>query len=161
MQYSNADILSAILNRFLQPVVIQFAQAKMNTIPFVQSIQNKLISSGWVSPSWNITNEISPLIEPITGKIVGPMIKKYVSSIPDEAIPEMAHSFVDNAIANNGIVLMEGKLRFEKSDMEELKKLLNYNLPLQNKEEYQVITTEPQNINQNGAEVTTDTKQAL
>lgn len=155
MQYTNAQILSAVLNKFLQPVVMQFASAKMNTLPFIQSLQNKFIASGWVSPSWNIAQELAPIIEPITSNLMEPFLKKYLSDVPDEAIPQLAHSFVDNAIANNGISLMEGRLTFDKNDMEELKKLLLYNLPLKQTEEYQVLLTPPK-PQENGTEATTN-----
>lgn len=155
MQYSNAQILSAVLNKFLQPVVIQFASAKMNTLPFIQSLQNKFIASGWVSPNWNVAQELAPIIEPITSNLMEPFLKKYLSGVPDEAIPQIAHSFVDNAIANNGISLMEGRLVFDRNDMEELKKLLLYNLPIKQTEEYQVLLTPPK-PKEDGTEVTTN-----
>ena len=37
-------------------------------------------------------------------------------------------------------VTMEGNIVFEREDMEELAKLLRYNLPMNEKEEYNVIT---------------------
>ena len=54
----------------------------------------------------------------------------------------MAHSLVGKAIADNGLALFEGNLVFEKEDMEELKKLLDYNLPLTKTEAY-VVKTAP------------------
>lgn len=143
MTYTNSQILSAVLNKYLQPVVVQFAQMKMGSLPFVQAIENKVRSMGFVSGNWSLINEVAPLIEPITGNLVQPMINKYLSQIPDAAIPEMAHSIVDKAIANGGLSLMEGRLQFEKEDLIELKKLLDWNLPLVKEEEYQVVMSEP------------------
>lgn len=141
MQYSNSQILSAVLNKWLQPVVLQLSQAKMSSFPFIQALENKAKSTGWVSPNWSLASELSPLVEPITNSIMQPMLNKYLSSVPDEAIPSMAHSIVDKALADGKLEVMEGRLTFEKEDLTELKNLLNYNLPLKNDMEYKVKTT--------------------
>ena len=36
--YTNSQILSAVLNKWLQPVVQQFSAQKMGSFPFVQMI---------------------------------------------------------------------------------------------------------------------------
>lgn len=141
MQYTNSQILSAVLNKWLQPVVIQLSQAKLASFPFVQAIENKVKNIGFVSPNWSLTQELSPLIEPITNSIVQPMLGKYLANVPDDAIPAMAHGIVDKALANGKLELMEGKLIFDKEDLTELKKLLEYNLPLKQEVEYHVKTT--------------------
>lgn len=145
MQYTNSQILAAVLNRWLQPVVLQLSQAKMSSFPMFQMIENKVRQMGIVSPNWSLTQELAPMIEPITNSIVQPMLGKYLSNVPDESIPAMAHGIVDKAMADGRLKLMDGKLIFEKEDLEELKNLLNYNLPISKKEEYQVITS-PQDI---------------
>lgn len=146
MTYTNADILSAVLNRYLQPVIQQLAASKMQSFSFVQALESKVKSSGWVSSNWSLMSEISPLIEPITGNILQPMLKNYLSQVPDEQIPIMAHGIVDGALKNGQLSLFEGKLQFEREDLEELKRLLNYNLPLteQNKG-YEVKLSAPVN----------------
>lgn len=141
MQYTNAQILSAVLNKWLQPVVLQLSQTKMQSFGFVQAIENKVRSTGWVSPNWNLTRELAPIIEPITNSIVQPMLNKYLSNVPDEAIPAMAHGIIDKAMADGQLELMEGKFVFEKEDLQDLKNLLNYNLPLPEASEYKVITS--------------------
>ena len=59
----------------------------------------------------------------------------------------MAHGLVDKAIQNGGLELMEGRLKFDMNDLRELKNLLDYNLPLQKKEEYEVITSKKKEEN--------------
>ena len=142
MNHTNAQILSAVLNHWLQPVARQFAGRKLASLPFVQAVENKIRVTGWVSPSWSMPEELSPLMENMTGTLLQPLLDSYLSRIPDEAIPEMAHSLVGKAIADNGLALFEGNLVFEKEDMEELKKLLDYNLPLTKTEAY-VVKTAP------------------
>lgn len=144
MQYTNSQILSAVLNKWLQPVVLQLSQAKMSSFPFVQALENKMKSTGWVSPNWSLTQELAPMIEPITNSIVQPMLSKYLSTVPDEAIPSMAHGIIDKALSNGKLELMEGKLIFDKDDLTELKNLLDYNLPLKQTETYNVITSSPE-----------------
>lgn len=141
MQYTNAQILAAVMNKWLQPVVLQFSQMKMSSFPFVQALETKMKNTGWVSPNWSLTRELAPMIEPITNSIVQPMLNRYLANVPDEAIPAMAHGIIDSAMANGKLELMEGKLIFDKEDLTELKNLLNYNLPLKETEEYKVKTS--------------------
>lgn len=147
MQYTNSQILAAVLNKWLQPVVLQLSQAKMASFPFVQAIENKVKSTGFVSPNWSLTQELSPIIEPITNSIVQPMLNRYLANVPDEAIPKMAHGIIDKALADGKLELMEGKLIFDQNDLTELKNLLNYNLPLKDNEEYKVITSPQETVN--------------
>ena len=137
---NNAYKLSAVLTQWINPVVQQFAAGRMASLPFVQLIENKVKSSGWVSPAWSLASEISPLLNNVSGALVQPLLQRYISSVPDEQLPKMAHSIVDEAIKQGSLSLMEGRVVFEKEDLEELKQLLNYNLPLSQEEEYEVIT---------------------
>lgn len=51
---------------------------------------------------------------------------------------------IDDAIKNGGLSLFEGKVEFEPEDLEELKTLLKYNLPIQESAaSYSVLTEEP------------------
>lgn len=137
---NNAYKLSAVLTQWINPVVQQFAAGRMASLPFVQLIENKVKSSGWVSPAWSLASEISPLLNNVSGALVQPLLQRYISSVPDEQLPKMAHSIVDEAIKQGSLSLMEGRVVLEKEDLEELKQLLNYNLPLSQEEEYEVIT---------------------
>lgn len=137
---TNAQKLSAVLTTWINPVVQQFAAGRMSTLPFVQLIENRVKSSGWVSPAWSLASEISPLLNNVSGALVQPLLQRYISSVPDEQLPKMAHSIVDEAIKQGSLSLMEGRVVLEKEDLEELKQLLNYNLPLCQEEEYEVIT---------------------
>ena len=137
---NNAYKLSAVLTQWINPVVQQFAAGRMASLPFVQLIENKVKSSGWVSPAWSLASEISPLLNNVSGALVQPLLQRYISSVPDEQLPKMAHRIVDEAIKQGSLSLMEGRAVFEKEDLEELKQLLNYNLPLSQEEEYEVIT---------------------
>lgn len=140
MAYTNSQILSAVMNKWLQPMVSQLASGRLQSLPFIQAIDNKVRSMGWVSPNWSIVSEFSPMIEPITGSIVEPMLNGYLSRIPDSAIPAMAHNIIDKALENGELSIFEGKITFDRSDLEQLKRLLDYNLPLKKEEAYTVKT---------------------
>lgn len=138
--FTNSQILSAVLNKWVQPLIQSLAGAKLMQLPFLANIEAKVKSTGWVSPMWSLSKEISPLMGGLTGKIVEPLLANYLSGVPDNMIPQLAHSLVDNAIQNGELSLFEGKVVFELDDLQELKELLRYNLPIQVTKEYEVIT---------------------
>lgn len=138
---TNARILGAVLNKWAQPLVASFIGANIQSVPFVQGLQNKVRSMGWVSPNWSIMSEISPLMESVTGNIIAPMIERYVSGMDDASIPKMAHAIVDDALKNGELSLFEGKVVFEEADLRNLKRLLELNLPYDVNEDV-IIKTE-------------------
>lgn len=139
--YSNADILSAVINKWAQPLVGTFINGHMQSFPFVQGLQNKVRAMGWVSPNWTLFAELAPLMEGISGNILSPILSRYLSQVDDSSIPKMAHSIVDNALKNGELSLLEGKVIFEESDLKQLKRLLDLNLPY-NPEEDIIVKTE-------------------
>lgn len=72
--------------------------------------------------------------------MVQPMLEGYLKKVPDAAIPEIAHGIVDKALEKGELSIFEGKITFDRGDLEELKKLLNYNLPLKKNDGYEVKT---------------------
>ena len=95
---------------------------------------------GWVSPKWTLLGEVSPLIESVTGNLVAPMIERYLAGLNDEAIPGMVHKIIDDAIKNGELILFEGKIVFEREDLQQLKRLLDLNLPYDPNEEVDIKT---------------------
>jgi hypothetical protein len=140
--YSNREILAAVLTKWAEPVIQEFVGAKMGTLPFVANIEQKLKASGWVSPMWSVGSEFGPLLSKVAAPVVEPLVAQYLSGFPDEAIPQMVHSIVENAVKQGSLSLFEGKVEFEKEDLEELQKLLRYNLPIKKTMGYQVLTEE-------------------
>ena len=142
--YSNAQKLAAVLNKWAQPAIQVLLGTRLGQLPFIANIDAKLRSTGWVSPMWSISKEISPLLDGLSSSLVEPMLARYLQGIPDEAIPELAHKVVEDAIRNGGLSLFEGKVEFETDDLEELRTLLRYNLPVPEKTgSYEVLTEEP------------------
>ena len=140
--FSNRQILSAVISRWLQPAINDMASAKLMQLPFFANIDAKVRATGWVSPMWSMANEVAPLLGGVTTQLVEPMISQYLQGIPDEAIPKMAHQLVENAIRRGQLTLFEGNVVFELCDLEELQKLLKYNLPIKEEECYKVKLNE-------------------
>ena len=140
--YTNRQILAAVLNKWLQPALQQMASTKLMQLPFLANIEAKVRSTGWVSPMWSLGKEVAPLLGGVTTQLVEPMISQYLQGIPDQAIPKMAHQLVENAIKQGQLTLFEGNVVFELCDLEELQKLLKYNLPIKEEECYKVKLNE-------------------
>jgi hypothetical protein len=136
---TNAQILSGVLAKWGQPIITTIASGKLTKLPFLANIEAKIKSTGWVSPMWNLTQDIMPLLGGMSSSIIEPIIANYLKNVPDEMIPQLAHSIVENGIKNGGISLFEDNIEFEVEDLEELRKLLRYNLPIVATETYQVI----------------------
>lgn len=141
-QYTNSQVLSAVINKWAQPMIQSFAGSKMSSLPFIQGLENKIRSTGWVSQKWCLLPEISPIMESLTGKLVAPILNAQFAKMDDKAIPDIAHSVVDNAIGQGKLSLFEGKVEIELDDLQELKRLLNLNLPISEADAgvYEVIT---------------------
>lgn len=140
IMFTNAQILSAVINKWSQPFVKTMLSGKFNSIGFLHNLEAKIKATGWVGPNYQLMQDLSPLIDSITGSVVTPMLTRYLSQIDDATIPQMAHSIVDDAIKKGSLTLFDGKIVFETEDLEELKKLLEYNLPLKEEEIYNVRT---------------------
>lgn len=141
--FSNAQKLAAVLNKWAQPALQSLLGGRISQLPFIANINAKVKSTGWVSPMWNLSKEISPLLDGVSSSLVEPMLSRYLQGIPDEAIPQLAHNIVSKAIENGSLSLFEGKVEFEKEDLEELQNLLRYNLPVEDVSESYTVITEP------------------
>ena len=140
--FTNRQKLAAVISKWLQPALQQMASTKLMQLPFLSNIEAKVKSTGWVSPMWSMANEVAPLLGGVTTQLVEPMISQYLQGIPDEAIPKMAHQLVENAMKQGQLSLFEGNVVFELCDLEELHKLLKYNLPIKEEECYKVKLNE-------------------
>ena len=132
---TNARILGAVLNKWAQPLVHTFLGGQVQSLPFVQGIENKIRSMGWVGPRWTLMGELSPLMENLTGNLIAPIIENYLSRVDDASIPRMAHIIVDDAIKTGELRLFEGKIIIDRDDLRQLKRLLELNLPFAPEEE--------------------------
>lgn len=141
--FSNREILSAVLVKWAQPAIQSLAGTKLMQLPMLANIEAKVRSTGWVSPMWKLGNEIAPLIGGISSRVIEPFISNYLQGVPDEAIPVVAHTIVENALKQGSISLLEDNVVFEREDLEELQRLLRYNLPIVEGKSYEVLEREP------------------
>lgn len=126
---TNAQILAAILNRVGQPIIQHFIGMKMQNSPIVSGIENWVRNLGITGPNWNLTSELMPFIQPMSGMVVEPMLAQYISNVPDAMIPGMAHSIVDKALQMGKVPVLGGMIVLEEKELREIKRLLNANMP--------------------------------
>lgn len=139
---TNRQILAAVLVKWAQPAIEQFATSKLSALPFFEIANNKVRSTGFVSPTWALERDLMPIAGGLVKAIAEPALASMLNGVPDAMIPQMAHGIVDSALENGSLSLFEGKVIFEREDLEELKRYLNYNLPYDAGESYQVLEAE-------------------
>ena len=128
--YSNVEILSAVIARWIQPLITSIATANLSKIPFVGNIEAKIKASGWVSPNWNIANELSPFMPSVSQAMIKPALLNALSGISDDQVPAFAYGIVDTAIERGSLEILDGNVKFNKEDLLQLRRLLELNLPL-------------------------------
>lgn len=128
--YSNVEILSAVVAKWIQPLVTSIAAANMNKIPFIGNIEAKIKASGWVSPKWNIASELAPFMPSVSTAMILPAINKALEGISDDQVPTFAFNIVDAAIEKGSLEILDGNVKFNKEDLIQLRRLLELNLPL-------------------------------
>ena len=138
MDYTNSQILAAVVSEWARPAISQIAAGNLMRLPMLQSLQATIDSLGLVSGSYALQKDIEPLIQPVVNSLVTPMLAKYFGQIPEESIPQMAHDVVDKVRYNGPLSILEGMITFDEEDLDELADLLQKNLPVEKTEGYQV-----------------------
>lgn len=138
--YTNAQKLAAVLSTWARPAISQLATSKLMQFPFMKSMQAVLVNSGLVGQTYNIGNELRPFANNIVDAMLVPVLINYMSRVPDDALPKLAHSIVDTAMNQPRFGILDGLVEFSQDDMIELKDLLDKNLPIPPSEAmYEVI----------------------
>lgn len=138
MDYTNSQILAAVVSEWARPAISQIAASNLMRLPMLQSLQATIDSLGLVSGSYALQKDIEPLIQPVVNSLITPMLAKYFGQIPEESIPQMAHDVVDKVRYNGPLSILEGMITFDEEDLDELADLLQKNLPVEKTEGYQV-----------------------
>lgn len=128
--HSNVEILSAVVAKWLQPLVATIAASKIDKIPFLANIESKIKSTGWVRPDWSITSELSPFMPSMAQTFIEPALRNAMGNIADDQIPAFAFGLVDTAIENGSLEILDGNVKFDRDDLQRLRRLLEFNLPL-------------------------------
>lgn len=139
MEYTNQEILSAVLARWIQPCMTPDAVERFSSIiPSLSKLEAWAISAGLVSSEWSLGKELSPYLAGISEKVLTIAIHNQIKRLPEDDIPVIAHAFVENAEALGRIDLLEGLISFEAKDIVRLKVLLEKNLPITEADNYTV-----------------------
>lgn len=128
--HSNVEILSAVVAKWLQPLVATIAASKIDKIPFLANIESKIKSTGWVRSDWSITSELSPFMPSMAQTFIEPALRNAMGNIADDQIPAFAFGLVDTAIENGSLEILDGNVKFDRDDLQRLRRLLELNLPL-------------------------------
>lgn len=138
MEYSNSQILAAVVSEWARPAISQIAAGNIMRLPMLQSLQTTIGSLGLVSGAYNLQKDIEPLIQPVVNSLITPMLSRYFGQIPEESIPQMAHDIVEKVRYNGPLSILEGVVTFDEEDLDELAELLQKNLPVESVDHYQV-----------------------
>lgn len=130
MEYTNAQKLSAVLSEWARPGISQIATSKLCNLSMLKSFQQTMVGSGLVGQNYSIASEILPFANNAANILIQPMLCRYLSHIPDESLPQLAHSVVDTAMQQPSFSVLDGLVEFTQEDMTELKDLLVKNLPV-------------------------------
>lgn len=137
--YTNSQILAAVVTHWSRPAISQLATSRLCQLPALQQMEQSIIASGIVGSQYHISAEIEPFMQTIASELVQPVLERYLSGVPDQSIPALAHGIVDKAIEQGSLSILDGFVTFEADDLQELKSLLEKNLPLQESTSYEVI----------------------
>ena len=78
-------------------------------------------------------------MQPVVNAMLTPVLSRYLSALPDEGIPQMAHDVVEQMRHRGQVSLLDGAVTLEEEDLDELASLLEKNLPVTPQQGYQVV----------------------
>lgn len=130
--YSNAQILAAVLAQWAKPAIAQIASGKIAQMQWMQELQQGAIALGLVGSNYDISNEVAPLLGPAIETLAQPMIEEMLRKLPDNTLPTLAREIVKKAEEAGNLKLLDGLIVLDAADLQELRRLLDLNLPLPN-----------------------------
>lgn len=139
MEYSNAQILAAVVSEWARPAISQIAAGRLMRLPMLQSLQATVSSMGLVSGTYSLQADIEPVLQPVVNAMLTPVLSRYLSALPDEGIPQMARDVVEQMRHRGQVSLLDGAVTLEEEDLDELASLLEKNLPVTPQQGYQVV----------------------
>lgn len=139
MAFSNAQKLAVVVATWARPAISQLTAQRLCKTPVLQSWQGQIINTGLVTQNYKIDADIAPIMQPMVNALIQPMLLNLFGRVPDDNIPALAHSVVETMLQKGEYTIMDGLVTFEKADFEELKHLIEINLPLTEVESYELI----------------------
>lgn len=131
--HSNADILTAVLTHWLQPMSEAVASRVMGSkLNGINEWAKKLFP---LSANYSITQELSFLMQPTVNALLAPAVTRVLASsgIDDASIPQYAHELVKamrKETEEKGAITVFDTFVLSSSDVDSLQNLLDKNLPL-------------------------------
>ena len=139
MNWSNAQKLAAVVSFWARPALTQLATSRLSSLPMMQNLQQSIVASGLVSQAYNISADLMPIMAPVINNLLQPYLEKQLAQLPDESIPALARDVLAEAEKKGSMSIMDGFLTLEAQDIQELRQLVEKNLPMADRQGYEVI----------------------
>lgn len=139
MSWSNAQKLAAVVSFWARPALTQLATSRLSSLPMMQSLQQSIVASGLVSQAYNISADLMPIMAPVVNNLLQPYLERQLAQLPDESIPALARDVLAEAEKKGSMSIMDGFLTLEAQDIQELRQLVEKNLPMADRQDYEVI----------------------
>lgn len=139
MGWSNAQKLAAVVSFWARPALTQLATSRLSSLPMMQNLQQSIVASGLVSQAYNISADLMPIMAPVINNLLQPYLEKQLAQLPDESIPALARDVLAEAEKKGSMSIMDGFLTLEVQDIQELRQLVEKNLPMADRQGYEVI----------------------
>ena len=139
MSWSNAQKLAAVVSFWARPALTQLATSRLSSLPMMQNLQQSIVASGLVSQAYNICADLIPIMSPVINNLLQPYLEKQLAQLPDESIPALARDVLAEAEKKGSMSIMDGFLTLEAQDIQELRQLVEKNLPMADRQGYEVI----------------------
>lgn len=139
MSWSNAQKLAAVVSHWARPALTQLATSRLSSLPMMQSLQQSIVASGLVSQAYNISADLMPIMAPVINNLLQPYLERQLAQLPDESIPALARDVLAEAEKKGSMSIMDGFLTLEAQDIQELRQLVEKNLPMADRQGYEVI----------------------
>lgn len=139
MSWSNAQKLAAVVSFWARPALTQLATSRLSSLPLMQSLQQSIVASGLVSQAYNISADLMPIMAPVINNLLQPYLERQLAQLPDESIPALARDVLAEAEKKGSMSIMDGFLTLEAQDIQELRQLVEKNLPMADRQGYEVI----------------------
>lgn len=122
-----------------RPALTQLATSRLSSLPMMQSLQQSIVASGLVSQAYNISADLMPIMAPVINNLLQPYLERQLAQLPDESIPALARDVLAEAEKKGSMSIMDGFLTLEAQDIQELRQLVEKNLPMAERQGYEVI----------------------
>lgn len=139
MSWSNAQKLAAVVSFWARPALTQLATSRLSSLPMMQNLQQSIVASGLVSQAYNISADLMPIMAPVINNLLQPYLERQLAQLPDESIPALARDVLAEAEKKGSMSIMDGFLTLEAQDIQELRQLVEKNLPMAERQGYEVI----------------------